>query len=335
MPRRDATPRVAGLDAIRFTCAYVVFMWHTPGVWLVLGPYGRRAVIAGKVIRDLYNGSAAVIVFFVISGFCIHFPHRDGQPIGLDYFVRRYVRIGIPLVAALCVSPYFGMPEEVLRTGVMWSVYCELIYYSVYPILLRFARKRGWFPLIAVTFIAAFARAFIRPIANGDYNSGAVLTMWILGMPCWLMGCALAESPLPQPLPVRKMFALRLGVWATAIVLGELHFHTRLHFDLTLNFFAVLVYYWLLREIAYYGQRAPWSWLERAGGWSYSLYLFHETANLLATRIFPNWSGLGQWVVRAPLTLVACYVFYLLFERPSHLLARRAAAAVSAKFSRA
>jgi peptidoglycan/LPS O-acetylase OafA/YrhL len=48
-----------------------------------------------------------VIVFFVISGFCIHYPYHKGKPVLLrEFLVRRCLRIGIPLSICLLIA-YF------------------------------------------------------------------------------------------------------------------------------------------------------------------------------------------------------------------------------------
>jgi hypothetical protein len=60
------------------------------------------ALLVQGVYGNLFAGVPAVIVFFVISGFCIHHPFRaPGSFQLLPYLTRRYVRIGIPLVAAV------------------------------------------------------------------------------------------------------------------------------------------------------------------------------------------------------------------------------------------
>jgi peptidoglycan/LPS O-acetylase OafA/YrhL len=108
----------------------------------------------------------------------------------------------------------------------------------------------------------------------------------------------------------------------------ELRFHTRVHFDVSLNFFAILVFFWLARELGYGQKSPPWSWLERAGAWSYSLYVMHPAASLLSERVLPTVSSGAEWLLRFPLTLGVCYLFYLAVEKPSHRLARAAATAL-------
>lgn len=313
--------RFAGLDAIRFVCAYIVVIGHSPSFVPYLSRLGRTPEIVGKILRDTINGPAAVIVFFVISGFCIHWPYRNGERIGFDYFVRRYIRIGIPLCAALLVSPYFGLAASDLAESVLWSLYCELVYYSIYPLLVRASRRVGWRTLTAVTFLVAFSWAIASPTPTGNYSTSNVLRSSVFGLPCWLMGCHLAESQL-RLTSTGNIWRWRCAVFLGSILTLELRFHTRVHFDLTLNFFGILVLCWLLRELEHGRTNPPWSWLERAGAWSYSLYIMHPATGRLPEKLFPSLSSGAQWLLRIPLTLGGCYLFYLAVERPSHRLAR-------------
>src|ERR1700737_465476 len=64
--------------------------------WTFSGPSERW-----RITR--FNAPAAVIFFFVISGFCIHFPNRNGVVMRSWklYYARRYLRTLIPMMAAL------------------------------------------------------------------------------------------------------------------------------------------------------------------------------------------------------------------------------------------
>lgn len=331
----NSTPRqrFAGLDTIRFVCAYLVVSSHSGSLLQVIEHSGRNAEVIGKVLRDLVNGPAAVIAFFVISGFCIHAPYRDGARLGLDYFVRRYLRIGIPLAVALILSPYFGVSMMDLVKTVLWSLYCELVYYTIYPVLRWLAFRTGWHALTAVAFIAALVCAVALRSPYGSYTTANVLHDSVIGLPCWLMGCLLAERRVFVAPSMRVMWVWRVAVFSVSVVALEFHFHTPIRFDVSLNFFAILVFFWLARELGYYRINAPPAWLERAGIWSYSLYIFHPAGSHLAGKLFPDGSSAWQWAVRLPLTLTVCYLFHRAVERPSHELARGAAVAVRSRFS--
>src|SRR5260370_1171252 len=115
-------------------------------------------------------GTPAVIVFFVISGFCIHLPFIGSETISIGrYYLRRYTRILIPVAGALCVYRLFGQhlifwgEHSVLWESPLWSLACEEIYYAAYP-LLRWLRNRlGWKKFLPAVFVAGGASAAAHP----------------------------------------------------------------------------------------------------------------------------------------------------------------------------
>jgi peptidoglycan/LPS O-acetylase OafA/YrhL len=136
------------------------------------------------------------------------------------------------------------------------------------------------------------------------------------------MGCLLAERQSTRIRTPGHVWLWRVAVFFASVATLELRFHTPVHFDLSLNFFGILVFYWLSRELDYCQTISPWSWLERAGAWSYSLYVMHPAAGQVTAKLFPSWPSGMQWLVRIPVTLGVCYLFYLAVEKPSHRLAR-------------
>jgi len=310
---------VKGLDTLRFVLALWVVLSHTGGPPL---PDSLGSVWA---VRAFYNnafpGPVAVIVFFVISGFCIHFPRRHDLKLTnpLSYYLRRYVRILVPMVVAIAVAAPLGLRLTVFGGSILWSLLCEEIYYAIYPALLTLRRRVSWTPIIAASFLCAYAVALSMPSA-GDYASFGSGLNWVVGLPCWLLGCVLAERA-DNLRSVRvaglEVWAWRLSAFFLAVTLSALRFHSRVTYPWTLDLFAVFAFFWLGREVAYRNTVEPSPLLERAGAWSYSTYLVHMHAYALAA-ILP----LG-WTVQTIFVLAACYAFYRAVERPSHKLARR------------
>jgi peptidoglycan/LPS O-acetylase OafA/YrhL len=106
-----------------------------------------------------------------------------------------------------------------------------------------------------------------------------------------------------------------------------LRFHSPIGYPWTLTVFSGLCFWWLLQELRYHQAVPPLRIFEWAGAWSYSIYLGHALVFPLLARIgMPfDFSTLGasfDWLLRTLLILAFCWLFYLLFERPSHLLAR-------------
>ena len=193
--------RIKGLDSLRFWCA----------LWVVVGHFGFLPLIdgvdlthaAGRVSRAVYDnltsGPAAVIVFFVISGFCIHYPFRRAATVPLvPFFARRYLRILIPVAVAIGISRPVGVELRLLQKGVLWSLICEEIYYALYPLLLRLRMRFGWRRLIVFSYVVSVLIALTN-LRAGDYPSYGPGANWLLGLPCWLLGCDLAESYSREP----------------------------------------------------------------------------------------------------------------------------------------
>jgi peptidoglycan/LPS O-acetylase OafA/YrhL len=324
-----ASKHVAGLDSIRFVCATWVLFGHFGFVPLPHAP--DRATPFGRVLEaafgNLFSGPAAVIVFFVISGFCIHYPYRDGQPLPLKaYYSRRYVRILLPMAAAIGLGVPLHLDLEHLNDSILWSLLAEEIYYLIYPLVLVPLRRRvSWRPLIAVAFVLAFGVVLTDPSA-GNYASYGPALNWLVGLPCWLLGCELAESiPAVAPSPAR-IWTYRLGIWALSSVTSLLRFHSPLRYPWTLNWFALCVFFWLAAEIAYHERHGPVRWLEAAGKFSYSIYLAHLHGHSLYVLLaLPIVSRTLDWTLGTAFTYLLCYAFYRAIERPSHELARRIA----------
>jgi peptidoglycan/LPS O-acetylase OafA/YrhL len=130
-----ATPTVAparlwSLDVLRGLCAGIVFLshWH---LWSDFAPRpGFEAALrrAGDVVHDTLSlltwptggHHPAVLGFFVLSGFCIHYPFErralEGgtAPDWPDYFRRRFRRI-MPVYWAACALGLGFVIAETLR----------------------------------------------------------------------------------------------------------------------------------------------------------------------------------------------------------------------------
>ena len=327
---------INGLDSIRFALAFIVFLRHLQdplhGV-LAQTPNGFLRVI--KMGWDvMFNGVGAVMAFFIISGFVIHYPYRDQRPQTAPFLVRRWLRIGIPLLVisgiASCFHIFWKIP--------VWSLYCELIYYTLYPLLIRI--PGSWKTKFMVAF--ALSLVLISTLAPDDWRSlfhqtdvhydgaywqlGPALT-WIIGLPCWLLGVMLA-----QELPLIRTKVSTTGIWTiratvviAGIVLNILKFHFFLSYLLSMNFLAILLYVWIKKEIVYSREHRPISFFEFLGTFSYSLYLCHNVIVYLLSPVLPV--NMFTYLPIVCLTVFISWLFFRAFEQPSHGLSRRLAEA--------
>jgi peptidoglycan/LPS O-acetylase OafA/YrhL len=149
-----------------------------------------RSTLVGYAIGGAYgnaiSGPAAAIVFFVISGFCIHYPFRNGAPIPLKvYYSSRYARVLIPMAAAIALGFPLGLELGLLTDSILWSIVCEEIYYLLYPALLRLRHAFGIRRLVAVAFVLGLLVVVVRDPSAKNYPSYGFALNWVLGLPCW------------------------------------------------------------------------------------------------------------------------------------------------------
>lgn len=323
--------RVVGMDSIRFFAALWVAFYHLgfPSTFSLKERISVEEKILGAVLDSLFCGPAAVIVFFVISGFCIHFPYRNGRK-ELDpgtFLLRRYIRILVPLIICIATLNMMGMTYDCLGHLVGWSIECELIYYTAYPLILILGRKAGWSKIIFIFFPLALFLVLPRNPTAMMYPSFGLVWNALLGFPCWLLGCKLAEGfkVRVDPSAKTKLF-WRVLVIATASLTFSLMIHAGLGFPWSLNFFAIITFFWLKNELSTTKQKC-FSIFEWGGKWSYSFYMLHVPISRVYNENlgFANNEVLSpeHWILRLLCVFAGSYIFYLAFEKTSHEFARR------------
>ncbi|MDX1953712.1 MAG: acyltransferase [Verrucomicrobiota bacterium] len=330
-PSSSAVPnRVLGLDSIRFFCALWVLMSHRarPPFTEGFDPSSPLAQKVNGLAWMLVSGPAAVIVFFIISGFCIHFPQRNLDQFNIGKFLaRRYFRLVPPMLGAIVFSWVIKADLHDLSNTVLWSLFCELIYYSIYPLLFFAAKRIGWRNLFYISFVAALGVALTKPISTTvNYSAYGLMGNWIIGLPCWLLGVLLAQKFSQRPaMPgeisiwLWRSSAIGLGWVANTLALQQIIGH-----PFTLNFVAIFAFFWLQREIAWYTTHKPIKFFEWAGEWSYSIYLVHVLAfHMLNQAKIPMFGYVMNWLIKITFALLVSYIFYRIIEKPSHWLARR------------
>ena len=332
--------RIAGLDSLRFVAAFFVVMAHAlsePPIfdWLGLdATHGIPKVVQGIYWKFFFTGISGVIVFFIISGLCIHLPQTGTLQIrGLkSYYTRRLLRIIPPIIPVVFYYHHSdGMTVgKALSATILWSVVCEIIYYLIYPLLLLLRRRQNnWWNIIAISYVACIGVILTDPASTSYWSYGPYAT-WILGLPCWLLGAEIAEMiqrPEQPCVTTRSIFAWRLSTWCLAAFCVALKFRTPLGDPWTMNLFAVFAFFWIHREIVYFTNKPPSRLLESFGIWSFSLYITHQI-------FWQNWRD--YWNIQKPYgffeyfgtlaaILFAAYGFYLIVELPTHKFSRRMA----------
>jgi hypothetical protein len=143
---------------------------------------------------------------------------------------------------AIVVSPFVGVELTLFHDSILWSLAAELIYYTLYPAFLAMHRSGvSWLRMFAGSFLLALALATTDPSAKSYPSWGEGLN-WVLGLPCWLAGCVLAQRVADGRWAAPAgIWRWRFAVWAASVLLSALRFHSPLGYPWTLNLFAILV----------------------------------------------------------------------------------------------
>ncbi|BFG78742.1 hypothetical protein PTKU46_67750 [Paraburkholderia terrae] len=350
------------IDGIRFLAAFWVLMYHfKPPVFKELLPH-RLSFLGGALWSGstaLFAGPAAVIVFFVISGYCIHAAyHKDVALKPVNYYASRFIRIGLPLVVLLCVVQPLPSGQNYLES-VLWSLYCEMVYYAVYPLLRPRFHYIGEMIVGCVLMAAAMVacvRLFGHPVCHSCvYETYRVPGTALLYAAGWISGCLIAEtqrnaaqfqirgaySPLTRAMrhgldACTRLLANHLVVLRTVVVaagaavmilLSESNLKPAMlpliTPDITLPVFQILAAIWIATETATPSQSRSWTVLAACGAWSYSLYLCHKTALALLEMTTFDETSRYAWFIEVALAFAISYAFYRIIEKPSHVISQR------------
>lgn len=331
-PKQTRTKWFNGLDSIRFILAFIVVLSHVDNPFALALKNSKIVPLQwiGSGLSISFVGVAAVIAFFIISGFVIHYPHLNGMSSVRKFYIRRFLRLGLPMLVIHLVSIRLGGPDA----AVNWSLVCEMVFYLLYPLMRSYIRS--WKMLFAVTYAGSFICMYLA--APGEFQSlihqqninydgnywqlGFSLT-WLVGLPCWLLGVMIA-SRIDQLQAVPSTGAIwlsRLLIALISIACCYLRFHQYVSYLITMNLIAPVMYFWLQKEIQYYKAHSSIPLLEKWGKFSYSVYLIHPTLFVILEIWLPL--TMATYFLYLAITLAVSWLFYRAVERPSHQLAQR------------
>jgi peptidoglycan/LPS O-acetylase OafA/YrhL len=204
--RRGSPPRLAGLDSLRGLAAFGVLMVHS----IFILPLGEGV---GTWTRYLVLG---VPLFFIISAVSLSAAYQDGfsdSGAVKRYAIRRYLRIAPLFYVMLCawllvhylnngsLLSFKSILNNLLfvfslnpnyQTSIVpagWSIGVEMVFYVVFPFLLRWKGLFSAFSMLAVALLAAwlFNSAvheevkqyffWTHPLTNAPY--------FCFGVVCW------------------------------------------------------------------------------------------------------------------------------------------------------
>ncbi|MDX2127773.1 MAG: acyltransferase [Chloroherpetonaceae bacterium] len=213
------------LDVLRGIAILSVVAYHFHGEWFYerINKYdgwwlNTNGYTFAEVFRTFFPtsfGWAGVELFFVISGFVIHYGYLQSgkeRPNWIQFFNKRFWRIYPPylfsmiffallmekgtlttkdfwshvfMVHNFSTETFFGINAS------YWSLGVEMQFYLLYPLALYIRSRVGIKGLLAIGFVIHLGFGAIGLLMDWHslpYDKNA-LKVWIL----WLMGCAAAE----------------------------------------------------------------------------------------------------------------------------------------------
>jgi len=321
---------IEGINSIRFILALIVLLSHfeNPLVNELKSSEHLFLNLTASVMGILFNGVAAVIAFFIISGYVIHQSSKDKEIFWKNFLFRRYLRILLPLIVIYFLGSKYNHPEK----SILWSLICELVYYTLYPIFRKF--NVDWKRLFTLSFILSIILIIIfgyhdivalfkqtNQNYHGHYWQFGIFATWIIGLPCWILGVLISEKEnIIITVSKRKIITHRIIIFTISIVLNFLTFHAHLSYLLSMNLFAFFLYKWIQNEIAYYKDQKPITLLEKLGDASYSMYILHPICYAFLLQVLSL--TFVNYLFGIFICILLSYVFYILIERPAHILSR-------------
>jgi peptidoglycan/LPS O-acetylase OafA/YrhL len=349
-----ARPHLPQLDALRGAAAAMVLLFHIYGdvyrsqlaaprpPWS--GFFADGLSLTRLVALPCALGYAGVPLFFVLSGFCIHYAQlRSPAPFSYGRFMwRRAWRIYPAYLAAIAVALLLlpGPLQSVhhLRKTLLlhlamlhnffdhdifelnpsfWTLPIEFQFYAGYPLLLWMRRKIGMTWATGVAVAVSLVLVGWLCLRGGSAKIEAnPLVFW--GQ--WCIGALIAERFI-QGRPILLKPARVLPICLPLVLLATPSRYWTWAAPLWALVFAALIDAWVRRDARWLPRWTLW-----LGTISYSLYLLHQSLISLILSHLPATSDARfatmLLVAPAPIVVVAATSYYL-FERPGMWIGHR------------
>jgi peptidoglycan/LPS O-acetylase OafA/YrhL len=328
--------RIAPLDGLRGLAAFSVVLYH---VYFAQPSYLRFFP------TFLMNGSTAVYVFFVLSGFVLAIPYWSGRALGWVPFIgKRLLRIYPVLIASLVlavvcaeISPnqnlwiprhdlasvvydllLIGMPVNADLNGPIWTLVVEIKVGLLFPAMM-WLRLRTGFLLLTLAVIVLV----IEPTITAGMRTPA-LSQLLHAMWSFVNGIELARIYAAGEM---RRFSRSVSIASIPLMVLLLAFEAgatgNLLADMMLCLFVPGLVVWIVICSPIIGRALTAKGPVFLGVISYSLYLVHMPLILLAKNAGYLDSLVGQVGTIAACILMGCAV-YVAIERPAMALCRTA-----------
>ena len=372
MRSKSGSTRVTQLDGLRGIAALVVVACHVlstlPGIGSAVsgnrsaGLNTAEAWAVFSPLHVLWNGTPAVHVFFVLSGFVLVLPFTRAGAAGkwAQYYAKRFFRLYLPAWASLAVavglmaliprsasplqSPwadiYVTDPSvgQVLKDGLLllnastintplWSLKWEVLFSLLLPayVLIALRWRRFWAVKIGLALLLALA--------------GALLDVeWLSYLPIFAVGAVLgAERERIRELTQSWPRFVWFFVAAAGIFLANAEWISPeqpipgVEAVVTVGATLIVLLFVSCRSAQRLGDTAAAQWLGRV---SFSLYLVHLPIILAGVTLLRSVSLPLALAVSVAASLVIAELFYRYVEQPSHRLSMAVGRAVGRRTRR-
>jgi peptidoglycan/LPS O-acetylase OafA/YrhL len=369
----EKSVKLPAIDVLRGVAALGVAWFHSRvDLWvgfkaIQADPEAYSALDRGLSFFSLpiSQMGSMVMLFFVLSGFCIHLPVANkGLPLNWSaYAVRRmlriypayltvllfgflaaliflnglnnqYTEISLYAASAAMIQNWLFSGSQVAINPSLWTIPIEVEFYLIYPLLLCLFRRFGVRAAVAFTLFCTSIGATLFFLGYGQ----STVTFFKYAI-IWNSGAWLAEAYAKGRLPrwTQWHFMGMLGTALLTMVLGLAGVNSfYLHYGWAVCSFLLLL--WVLGPGATFFSSKQW-WvppLMFTGTVSYSLYLLHFPLFKLASAGWIQLYGSKPESFLVPtlasvLAVPIAWLFYRLIELPSHDLARKLGSSIQKK----
>ena len=365
----NSANRIPIIDLLRGTSCLGVLLYHVRVDlwvgWWKIKHFPNEFSQSEKLLAWLSVPSPflgyAILLFFLISGFCIHYPNTKGvsEPNWKAYFIRRFLRIYPTYFIALLLTSSISLlchflwddktwdigrifrvatlsqnypPDEgqLLCNPSLWTIPLEIEFYILYPIVfLLFSRSLTW--LLAILSIGISSGSVLLQSQGILWPAFTAAFLW----PTWLLGAWIAELYRKEKLSNLKIYQLvmpsliflilaitsRIENWASW---SQYTSWTGFYFFF---FLFSLTYSKLIYSILGPNLFRALSWL---GKISFSLYLIHFP--LFRLFGYLHFEAIGEKPANFSVTILflipvifLAWIFYNLIEKPVHKWSKKIA----------
>lgn len=366
MRSNSGQTRVTQLDGLRGLAALVVVACHAlstlPGIGSAVsgdrsaGLNTAEAWAVFSPLHVLWNGTPAVHVFFVLSGFVLVLPFTRPGAAGkwAQYYAKRFFRLYLPAWASLAVavalmaiiprsasplqSPwadiYVTDPSlgQVLKDGLLllnastintplWSLKWEVLFSLLLPVyvLVALRWRRFWHVKVVLALLLAAAGALL------DVEALSYLPIFAVGAVLGAERERIRELTRPWPRFV-WFFVAAAGIFlANAEWISPEQPIPGVEAVVTVGATLIVLLFVSCRSAKRLGDTAAAQWLGRV---SFSLYLVHLPVILAGVTLLRSVSLPLALAVSVAASFVIAELFYRYVEQPSHRLSMAVGRAV-------